>query len=119
MPYRNGRRFALAFNEREAAKIEQIAKGQSKTPYALLKEIVIKELNLKEEKPMSIYQKALTLMDSKDIDNHCSDLYLRKNKISTNLVNEYEFKQNVTTFRDQIDNDTWYEIPFAYEGEHK
>jgi len=63
---------------------------------------------------MSIYELAVQQMEAKDIDNHCSDLYLRKNEISTRLVNEYEFKQNVTTFKDQIDHDIWYEIPFQY-----
>ena len=63
---------------------------------------------------MTIYEKAVEQMQAKDIDNHCSDLYLRKNEISTKLVNEYEFKNQVTTFRDNIDHDIWYEIPFQY-----
>ena len=119
MPYKDGTRITLGFNSREAETIRKLAEQANVTPYALLKAIVVNELKLKEEKSMSIYQKALALMEKKDIDNHCSDLYLRKNEISTKLVNEYEFKQNVTTFRDQIDNDIWYEIPFAYEGEQK
>ena len=53
-------------------------------------------------------------MEENEIDNHCSDLYVKKNDISTSFVNEYEFKQNVTTFRDQIEGQIWYDIPFAY-----
>jgi hypothetical protein len=63
---------------------------------------------------MTIYEKAIQQMAAKDIAHHESDLYLRKNEISDQLVNEYEFKQNVTTFRDNIDHVLWYEIPFQY-----
>jgi hypothetical protein len=63
---------------------------------------------------MTIYVKAVQQMQAADIDHHESDLYLRKNENSTKLVNEYEFKQNVTTFRDNIDHVLWYEIPFQY-----
>lgn len=61
-----------------------------------------------------IYIEALKTMDPRDIDHHCSDLYLRVNDISRKLVSEYEYKNNVTTFIDQIDHVLWYEIPFAY-----
>lgn len=64
---------------------------------------------------MTIYEKAVQQMNEKDISNWQSDLYLRKNAISEKLVNEYEFKQNVKTFKDQIDHVTWYDIPFAYD----
>jgi len=63
---------------------------------------------------MNIYELAVEKMDAKDIDHHESDLYLRMNTISKNLVQNYDFRNLVTTFRDQIDNDPWYEIPFAY-----
>ncbi len=53
-------------------------------------------------------------MKQEDIDHHYSDLYLRKNAISDKLVSEYEHKQNVKTFKDNIDHVLWYEIPFAY-----
>ena len=64
----------------------------------------------------SIYKQALELMQENEIDNHASDLYLKKNAISEKLVNDYEFKENVTTFIDEIDHVEWYEIPFAYEN---
>ena len=53
-------------------------------------------------------------MKPEEIDNHCSDLYVLKNFISDKFVSEYEFKQNVKTFVDDIDHVLWYEIPFAY-----
>lgn len=64
----------------------------------------------------NIYELALKQMETKDIDHHSSDLYLRKNVISDKLISEYEFKQNVTIFIDEIEHVQWYEIPFAYTG---
>lgn len=66
---------------------------------------------------MTIYELAVQKMDAKDIDHHSfgSDLYLRVNDISKKLVEEYEFKQNVKTFKDNIDHVLWYDIPFAYD----
>lgn len=53
-------------------------------------------------------------MKENELDNHCSDLYVLKNEISTNFINNYEFKQNVTIFKDDINHLEWYDIPFAY-----
>jgi hypothetical protein len=54
-----------------------------------------------------------------EIDHHSSDLYVKKTPTSTAIINEYEFKCNVTTFIDQITKTVWYEIPFAYNKEEK
>lgn len=63
----------------------------------------------------TMYQQLLELgMKESEIGNWCSDLHVLKNNISTKFVNEYEFKQNVKTFRSEIDGLMWYEIPFAY-----
>jgi len=58
-------------------------------------------------------------MKQEEIDNHCSDLYVLKNSISDKFVSEYEFKQNVKTFVDDIEHKLWYEIPFAYTEYYK
>lgn len=50
-----------------------------------------------------------------DMDNHESDLYVKKTSISTKVINNYEFKKSVTQFRSQIDKKIWYDIPFAYD----
>ena len=50
MPYKDGARITLGFNHQEAEQIKSIAAEQHVTPYALLKAIVMTELNLKEEK---------------------------------------------------------------------
>lgn len=57
-------------------------------------------------------------MKENEIGTHCSDLHVLKNDISTNWVNNYQFKMNVTTFKSQIDNLIWYDIPFAYMDEY-
>lgn len=64
----------------------------------------------------NIYECALKIMQQKDIDHWCSDLYLRVTPESKKLVAEYDYKNNVSTFTDQIDGVLWYEIPFAYYG---
>lgn len=49
-----------------------------------------------------------------NIDYYESDLYVIKNDISTKIINNYKFKDNVTTFKN--DDQTWYDIPFAYNN---
>lgn len=46
--------------------------------------------------------------------NGMDDLYLKVTPVSKELVDQYEFKCNVTTFTDQITHALWYDIPFAY-----
>ena len=65
---------------------------------------------------IDIYGEALETMPAEDIAHHCSDLYLRVTPASTALIEKYDFRQNVTTFIDQIDRVLWYEVPFAYYG---
>ena len=62
----------------------------------------------------NIYKQAIMKMSEKDIDHYNSDLYLRVNSISKKLIKEYNFKENVETFVDEIDHELWYDIPFAY-----
>lgn len=62
----------------------------------------------------NIYKQAIKKMREKDIDHYNSDLYLRVNSISKKLIQEYNFKENVETFVDEIDHELWYDIPFAY-----
>lgn len=63
-----------------------------------------------------IYKKALETMPPEDIAHWCSDLYLRVTPQSEKLVKEYDYKENVSEFTDQIDRVPWFEIPFAYYG---
>ena len=63
-----------------------------------------------------LYQMVIEQMDKKDIDYRESDLYIRKNNISTKLLRRYEFFENVTQFRDNIENTMWYEVPCGNLG---
>ena len=65
--------------------------------------------------PSEIHAIAVKELPAEDIDHYYSDLYLRKSPKSTELVNKLKYKDaNVTTFRDNIDHDIWYELPFCY-----
>lgn len=66
---------------------------------------------------MDIYKEALEKMDSNDIDHWQSDLYLRKNSISEKIISEYEYKNQVQVFKDNIDHVLWYDIPFGYANQ--
>lgn len=68
--------------------------------------------NTEEFANMGIHAKAKLLMKPEDIDTQESDLYLRVNAISRKLVGEYEYRNLVTTFIDNIDHELWYDIPF-------
>ena len=63
----------------------------------------------------SIYKVAVESLPARDIDHHESDLYLRKTPATTAIIAGYEYKNNVSVFRDAIENALWYEIPFAYD----
>lgn len=56
-------------------------------------------------------------MTEDQLGNWSSDLYVLKTPISTKVLESYEFKSNVTTFRSETEpykGKIWYEIPFAY-----
>jgi len=47
-------------------------------------------------------------------DYHQSDLYVPINKITIDIVERYQFKNNVESFKSNIDGTMWFDIPFAY-----
>ena len=50
------------------------------------------------------------------LDNHESDLYVKVTPESQKIVNDYEFKSNVTKFHSQIEGEGMYfDIPFAFD----
>ena len=63
----------------------------------------------------TIYELATARMAPEEIDSHESDLYLKKTEVSEALVAEYQHRDNVTTFVDQIEGILWYDVPFAYD----
>jgi len=56
-------------------------------------------------------------MQPDQLDNWCSDLYVLKNDISSKVLESYEWKKNVTTFKAKVEpykGRMWYDIPFGY-----
>ena len=51
-------------------------------------------------------------MKHDELDNHCSDLYVKKNDISESFIKTLE--GDIKTFKDNIAGELWYDIPFAY-----
>ncbi len=64
-----------------------------------------------------IKEDAMKVLPPEDIDTHASDLYLKVSDKSKELVNNYRFKDSVTTFIDNINQELWYDIPFANMGD--
>lgn len=82
------------------------------------------KLSIKESNDNSYSARDVDIMDlvheldPEDWDHHMSDLYLRKTPETTRIISQLrpDLRTNVTTFRDQIDDDLWYEIPFMYHN---
>ena len=64
---------------------------------------------------MSIYEKMKEVCKPDEIAHHESDLYVPVTVKTTLVVNSYDFKCNVTTFKDQITGRLYYDIPFEYQ----
>lgn len=47
-------------------------------------------------------------------NNWQTDLYIPVNDETKALIEQYEFRRNITTFVSNIDHKLWYDIPFAY-----
>ena len=50
------------------------------------------------------------------IDHYESDLYAKVSLESQKIIDNYEWKANVTIFRSNIDHERWFDIPFAWVG---
>lgn len=64
----------------------------------------------------TLLHKARQQMEPEEIatyESSGSDLFLKVTPISTALIEQYDFKENVKKFIDNIDHEPWYEIPFA------
>ena len=72
---------------------------------------------LKEDEitPENIKEKALQILPKEDVHIKDSDLYIKMSDKSKELINKLKFKESglLTTFRSPIDNEMWYDIPFA------
>lgn len=92
--------------------------------YTELKANEIYEDNLKESEDLDLPEAidvselkdiATKILPKKDIETHESDLYIRKTPKSTELLNKLKNKNSglLSTFKDNIDGDMWYDIPFG------
>lgn len=59
-----------------------------------------------------IYEKLLAA--GCEMSNHESDLYVKATETAREILKGYEHRENVTTFKNNIDGLTWYDVPFAY-----
>lgn len=64
--------------------------------------------------PRTIHAELAKVLNPREIDHHYSDLYCKVTPASSAIIDQYEYKQWVTTFIDNIDHKLWYEIPFCY-----
>ena len=62
-----------------------------------------------------IYDEMIKVCTPEEIGHHESDLYVPVTIKTTHIVKNYEFKQNVTTFKDTVTGRLYYDIPFAYQ----
>lgn len=54
-----------------------------------------------------------------EMHRHCSDLHVPITVESGRVKDTYEFRQNVTTFRSEVDNIFYYDIPFVLSEEEQ
>jgi hypothetical protein len=52
------------------------------------------------------------------VDSWATDLYSKVTPKSKELIDNYEYKNIVKTFRSQIDGQLWYDIPFAHSKQN-
>lgn len=57
-------------------------------------------------------------MKESDFDNYESTLYVRVTSISQEFVREWEYRGQITTFKDNIEGVLYYDIPFGYINEN-
>lgn len=78
------------------------------------------KLQEEEITPANIKEKALEILPKEDVDVKDSDLYIKVSDKSKELINKLQFKNSglLTTFRSPIDNEMWYDIPFANLGDY-
>jgi len=70
--------------------------------------------SVNESNDFDIFAQAKAHMLPEEIDHHETDLYLKCNNISYNLVDRYEFNKDVKRFKSDIDGEFWYDISFAW-----
>lgn len=65
----------------------------------------------------NIYERAVKKMKPEEIDHWQTDLYLKVTPVSQKLVEEYDYKNQVSIFESNLGDGLWYDIAFAYTPE--
>lgn len=52
------------------------------------------------------------------ISSYCSDLHIPANEVTREILKDYTYPNNISTFRDEVDGGFAFEIPFAYSKEY-
>lgn len=47
--------------------------------------------------------------------SHESDLYIKRTEESVTILQRYQFRENVRSFKNNIDGLPWFDVPFAYQ----
>ena len=62
----------------------------------------------------NIYEQLKEVLLPEQMDSYASDLYVQVTEASKKIVENYEYKWTVKTFKSNFDGSKWYDIPFAY-----
>lgn len=91
---------------------EEVKSADNKLQESETKEIITES---EEFEVSELKKKAQEILPAEDIDTHDSDLYLRVSDKSTELLSHMINKDSglLKKFKSQIDEDMWYDIPFA------
>ena len=65
------------------------------------------------KKNRSIYERMVEA--GVEIEHHNSDLYVPANGTTNAILGGYQLCRNVVKFKSHIDDQWWYDIPFAYD----
>lgn len=64
--------------------------------------------------PTDLYNEIVKVTKPDEIGNWTSDLQCRVTDATRAVIDRYEYKHLVTSFRSATDGKLWYEIPFAF-----
>ena len=66
--------------------------------------------------PGELYEIMIKATTPAERDHHASDLYIKVTPATAQIIDRYEYSNQVFSFRDQTDprRALWYCIPFAY-----
>lgn len=106
-------------SEKYDAEIYEIIDTLLDEGVSILDDIYLHE-SLKEDIDFTSFKKELKdTIPEKDIDTYQSDLYVRITPETTALIKKYGIDKHtlLSKFRDNIDHDMWYELPFVRMGE--